>query len=93
MPPIFARLLKSPIVDTNILFDFLVWRFHTETQTRIHPSLLDYISSKPMHELKWYLDAAKPIRTAFHVVAELHGLTKKRTQKEPEWTSATRELF
>jgi hypothetical protein len=51
MPPIFARLLKSPIIDTNILFDFLVWRFHTETQTRIHPSLLDYISSKPMHEL------------------------------------------
>ena len=27
------------------------------------------------------------------MIAELHGLTKKRTQKDPEWTSATRESY
>jgi rRNA-processing protein FCF1 len=93
MPPTPTLLPKSPIVDTNILFDFLVWRFHTETQSGIHPSLLDHLSSKPLEELKWYLDAAKPIQTAFHVIAELHGLTKKKTQKKPEWTSSTRESY
>ena len=93
MPPTFAWLPKSPIVDTNILFDFLVWRFHTETQTGIHPSLRDHLTSKPMEGLMWYLDTAKPIQTAFHVTAELHGLTKKKTRKEPEWTTTTREFF
>ncbi len=83
----------SPIVDTNILFDFLVWRFHTETHTDIHESLRDHLASKPMEALKWYLNAAMPIQTVFHVIAELHGLTKKKTQKKPEWTSSTRESF
>jgi rRNA-processing protein FCF1 len=46
-----------------------------------------------MEALKWYLNAAKPIQTVFHVIAELHGLTKKKTQKKPEWTTSTRESF
>ena len=89
MPPTISSLPKSPIVDTNILFDFLVWRFHTKTQTDIHPSLLHHLSSKPMEALEWYLNAAKPVQTAFHVIAELHGLTKKK----PDWTGPTRESF
>ena len=89
MPPTLSSLPKSPIVDTNILFDFLVWRFHTKTQTDIHPSLLHHLSSKPMEALEWYLNAAKPVQTAFHVIAELHGLTKKK----PDWTGPTRESF
>ena len=89
MPPALSSLPKSPIVDTNVLFDFLVWRFRTKTQTDIHPSLLQHLSSKPLEALEWYLNAAKPIQTAFHVIAELHGLTKKK----PDWTGPTRELF
>jgi rRNA-processing protein FCF1 len=93
MSPTLRLLPTSPVVDTNILFDFLVWRFHTETHTGIHPSLSGHLSSKPLDGLKWFLDAAKPIQTTFHVVAELHGLTKKKTQKKPEWTSLTRGSF
>jgi len=89
MPPTLSSLPKSPIVDTNVLFDFLVWRFHTKTQTDIHPSLLHHLSSKPLEALEWYFNAAKPIQTAFHVIAEVHGLTRKK----PDWTGPTRESF
>ncbi len=84
---------KSPIIDTNMLFDFLVWRFHTATGTGIHQSLSDHLSSKPMEVLKWYLETSKPIQAPFHVVAELQGLTKKKTRGEPKWTSSTRAAF
>jgi rRNA-processing protein FCF1 len=89
IPPTLSSLPKSPIVDTNVLFDFLVWRFHTETHTDIHPSLLHHLSSKHLEALVWYFNAAKPMQTAFHVIAELHGLTKKK----PDWTGPTRESF
>jgi rRNA-processing protein FCF1 len=91
MPP--TPLPKSPIVDTIILFDFLVWRFHKETQTEIHASLLAQFSSKPMEALEWYLNAAKPIQTAFHVIAELRGLLKRKTQNNPQWPDSTRQSF
>jgi predicted nucleic acid-binding protein len=86
-------LPKNPIIDTNILFDFLVWRFHNKTQTDIHPSLHAHLSTKPLEAFEWYLDAAKPVHTTFHVIAEIQGLMKKRTQKNPEWTNATRDSF
>ncbi len=89
MPLAFSSLSKSPVVDTNILFDFLVWRFHKETQTALHQSLLHHLSGKPLPELSWYLDLAKPVQTSFHVIAEIYGLTKKK----PDWTVATRGLF
>ncbi len=66
-----------------------MWRFHKETQTALHRSLLDYLSGKPLEALSWYLDVAKPIQTSFHVIAEVHGLTKKK----PDWTVPTRALF
>lgn len=88
MPP-SSSLPKSPVVDTNVLFDFLVWRFHTETRTDLHPSLRDHLSGKPLEALSWYLDLAKPIQTSFHVIAEIHGLTKKK----PDWTGLTRQSF
>jgi rRNA-processing protein FCF1 len=80
---------QGPVADTNVLFDFLVWRFRSETQTAIHPSLLNYLQQKPLEALNWYLSTAKPIRTVFHVIAELHGLTRKK----PDWTAPTRESF
>jgi hypothetical protein len=79
-------LPKNPIIDTNILFDFLIWRFHNKTRTDIHPSLHAHLSTKPLEALEWYLDAAKPVHTTFHVIAQIQGLMKKKTQKNPEWT-------
>ncbi len=90
MPPAPHSLPKGPIIDTNILFDFLVWRYlHTATQTDIPASLFNELSSKPLQQLTWYLDAAKPIRTSFHVIAEIHGVSKIRTG----WTGRTRASF
>ena len=83
---------KSPIIDTNMLFDFLVWRFHTATGTGIHQSLSDHLSSKPMEVLKWYLETSKPIQAPFHVVAELQGITKKKTRRGAKVGQARREL-
>ncbi|HME00200.1 MAG TPA: hypothetical protein VKM93_23070 [Terriglobia bacterium] len=89
MPRTYSPLPQSPIVDTNILFDHLVWRFHTETRTALHLSLLQYLAAMPLDVLRRYLDAAMPIQTSFHVVAELYGLTKKK----PDWSGPTRESF
>jgi len=78
MPP--TPLPKNPIVDANILFDFLVWRFHNETRTDIPQWLSDRISSKPLRELTSYLGGARPIQTPSQVVAEIYWLAKRKAK-------------
>jgi rRNA-processing protein FCF1 len=78
MPLTLSSLPKSPIADTNILFDFLLWRFHTETQTGIPEWLRDHLYSKPLRELTSYLGGAGPVQTSSQVVSEIYWLAKTR---------------
>lgn len=70
---------RSPLVDTNVLFEYLLGRFSAERSLRIDVALLQYLFSRPLQDaLLWYLDFAKPIRTSPHVIAEIHGLLRSR---------------
>ncbi len=99
MPPIASSLPKNPLVDTNILFGFLLWRFSAETGIAIDPSALGPLRSEPLREtLRWYLHRAKPIQTSPHVIAEIHGLAKSRAhlrgpKLESFWGCAQEELL
>jgi len=79
MPSLLIDLPINPVIDSNVLFDFLAWRFCVETGTQFPerlPSTALAIDS--MRALAWYLDKAKPIHTSPHVIAELHGLVQRR---------------
>jgi hypothetical protein len=94
MPPPLATVAKSPVVDTNILIDFLLWRFHTATQIALDQRLLDQLSAKPLQALSWYLDVAKPTECTFHVIAELRGLKQELPSQTRHsfWRLAQQEL-
>ena len=97
MPPTPSSLLKSPVIDTSMLFDFLVWRFFADRQVPIPKSLLELVSSRPLKELGWCLDAAKPIQTSSQVIAEVYFLAKKRWKFpdgiiDPFWRLARQEF-
>lgn len=92
MPPVHSLPPKSPIIDTSILFDFLVWRLPVEFQDQIlaqsraaarsrhgtPEAVLEDIRSRPLDNLGWYLAEAKPIQTPSQVVAEVQGLAKSK---------------
>lgn len=72
---------KSPIVDTNLIFDFLVWRFFEqiegagESSTPAKPFVFQHLpDSRTREAFLWYVSSAKPIETSPHVIAEIHGL-------------------
>ncbi len=97
MLPGLSSALKSLVIDTSILFDFLIWRFSADTGVRIPDWLLKHLSSCPLKELGWYLGAARPIHTSSQVVAEIQGLAKSRAQLRDQrlesfWTLARQEF-
>src|SRR5208283_1655314 len=79
MPFFRFDLPRKPLVDTNVLFDFLLWRFCTDTKTSMPACLSDHFSGESSRKaLRWFLDEAKPIYTSPHVIAEIHGLLRSR---------------
>jgi hypothetical protein len=94
----FSLLPRSPLVDANLLFDYLVWQFCVQADPPIEVPNLQKLSTPDLKEaFRWYLDLAKPIQTSPHVVAEIHGLAKSRLEWYGErlasfWRFAQREL-
>jgi hypothetical protein len=79
MPPTLFELPKSPIIDTNVLYEFLLWRFSQNVRIPIPESASEYLSSDYLRTaFKWYIEAARPIYTSPHVIAEIHGLIQSR---------------
>jgi len=93
-----SPLPKSPLIDANLLFDYLVWRFCVQADPPIEVPNLQKLSTRDLKEaFHWYLDLAKPIQTSPQVVAEIHGLAKSRLEWYDErlasfWRFAQREL-
>jgi len=76
-----SELPPSPVVDTNILFDFLLWRFCSDAHIRL-PECLDdtAVADDSRRAPHWYLKGAKPVHASPHVIAEIHGLMKARAK-------------
>ena len=90
MPSGSIELPRNPVIDTNVLFDFLVWRFCVETKTAFPRRISDSAAEKDtMRALHWYLDLTKPILTSPHVIAEIHGLVQARA----DWRGARLSAF
>jgi len=61
MPSALINLPINPVIDSNVLFDFLLWRFCVETETRFPGCISDTpAENDTMRALYWYLDEAKP---------------------------------
>jgi hypothetical protein len=94
----FSPLPKSPLVDANLLFDYLAWRFSAQADPPIQEPNLQRLSNPELKKaFGWYLDLAKPIQTSPHVIAEIQGLAKSRLGWHGErlasfWRFAQREL-
>jgi rRNA-processing protein FCF1 len=99
------KLPKTPIIDTNLLFEFLVWRFFEEIKEAHQISPPDkpfgfqYLPDSDTKEaFVWYFSFAKPIETSPHVIAEIHGLAlRSKAQLYPPrlgafWKFAKEEL-
>ena len=99
MPPIMPSFPRNPLVDTNILFDFLLWKFSTKTKAPVDLSVLVRLGSVSLREpLRWYFDLARPLQTSPHVIAEIHGLAKSKAHLrgpvlESFWSFAQGELI
>jgi len=92
---------RSSIIDTNLLFEFLVWRFFEEIgEGEAEPYSFEYLSTEISRTaFRWYIKLAKPIETSPHVIAEIHGLARSRAKKylrpprlEAFWKFAQEEL-
>ena len=94
----FSLLPRSPLVDANLLFDYLVWQFCMQADPPIEVPKLQKLSTPDLKDaFRWYLDLAKPIQTSPHVIAEIQGLAKSRLEWYGErlasfWRFAQREL-
>ena len=79
MPPALIDLPINPIIDSNVLFDFLLWRYCVGTGIEF-PGCLSGTSAEKytMQALQWFFDEAKPIHTSPHVIAEINGLLQAR---------------
>ena len=79
MGSFLSSLPKSPLVDTNLLFDYLAWRFSTQAIPTIPEPSLQRLSTPDLKDaFHWYLNLAKPIQISPHVIAEIQGLAKSR---------------
>ncbi len=98
MRPALPEPPEHPIVDTTVLFDFLLLRFCFETKTLLPGCIPDNSTmTDSMEALRWYFGKHKPIHTSPHIIAEIHGLLKARAKwKEPRvstfWKFAQEEL-
>jgi hypothetical protein len=93
-----SSLPKSPLVDANLLFDYLAWWFSAQADPPTPEPSLQRPSAPDLQEaFRWYLDRAKPIQTSPHVIAEIQGLAKSRLARYGErlasfWRFAQHEL-
>jgi rRNA-processing protein FCF1 len=79
MPSLLIDLPINPVIDSNVLFDFLLWRYCVKTRTPFPGCLSDTSAENDtLRALDWYLDKAKPIHTSPHVIAEINGLLQAR---------------
>jgi rRNA-processing protein FCF1 len=79
MPSLLIDLPINPVIDSNVLFDFLLWRYCVKIRTPFPGCLSDTSAGNDtMRALDWYLDKAKPIHTSPHVIAEINGLLQAR---------------
>lgn len=93
---------KNPIIDTTLLFEFLLWRFYEEVSGGEKPGSppaysYQYLPDwRTRHAFLWYISKAKPIETSPHVIAEIHGLAKRARMVQPRlgifWKFAQGEL-
>ncbi len=96
--PARVEIPKSPVIDTNVLFDFLVWRFSVSFSLPEIASELRHLRTADQRDaVAWYLSWAKPIITSPEVIAELHGrVTRDKKLRQPRlgsfWTFAQQEL-
>jgi hypothetical protein len=81
MPQKLIELPKSPLIDANVLYEFLLWRFTKKDEEISVPHALEYLSSADLRTaFTWYIDKARPIHTSPHVIAEIHGLLQSRAE-------------
>ncbi len=75
-------ILRHPIVDTGLLFDFLLCRFAVAANSpQVLQNGVRYLAPKHYRDaLEWYFMVARPIVTCPHVIAELHGHAEKRSR-------------
>jgi rRNA-processing protein FCF1 len=98
MPPTLFVLPKSPLIDTNVLYEFLLWRFSEAAKIPLPESASNYLSSDDLRTaFNWYVEKAKPIYTSPQVIAEIHGLVQSRAEWYGQrladfWGFAQREL-
>jgi len=65
---------RNPIVNTDVLFDFLLWQFSVSFKMPTLSSKLRYLINDFYREsVRWYFAFAKPIATCPEVIAEIHG--------------------
>jgi hypothetical protein len=75
----WATIPRQPIVDTNLLFDFLLWRFSDSLQIPSLLSELSYLRTRHYKvSLQWYFRIALPVTTCPEVIAEIHGHAKRK---------------
>jgi len=93
-----SALPRNPLVDANLLLDYLAWRFSAQATRAFPEPNLQHLSTPNLKDaFSWYLEFAKPIRTSPHVIAEIHGLAKSRlgwydARLESFWRFAQQEL-
>lgn len=64
---------RHPIVDTGLLFDFLLWQFSDSFRIPTLLSKLRYLTNDFYRKsVRWYFTNAKPVTTCPEVVAEIH---------------------
>lgn len=66
-------MLRNPIVNTDVLFDFLLWQFSVSFKMPTLSSKLRYLTNDFYREsVRWYFTFAKSIITCPEVIAEIH---------------------
>lgn len=79
MPSTLPDLPKRPLIDTNLLYDYLLWRFSVAAEIRVPEGAYEYLSSDDLRTaFNWYMEKARPLLTSPHVIAEIHGLLRSR---------------
>jgi len=82
MPATALFVRRKPLIYTDVLFAFVLWRFSIKFP-KIHfkPSALGPLQSVHLREpLLWYFKRVKPLQTSPHVIAEMHGWAMSRSK-------------
>ena len=87
-----VELVRHPLVDTNILFDYLLYRYSARMGVQCQLLFL----GNPIHQksVTWYFKAAKPIKSTSHVIQEIHRhACINHIDLRDFWTTAREELI